>query len=353
MRQMSAETHIRDDAIRPVLEKLRAEHSDYEIDTGLADLWEFRTHYGSLTTKLAPGSALITVFAADETCLAYMKMTVASHLAEHLGNTRGLRWQGDGRDEGRPVFFREIAVVSVRQVAPHLRRLRFSGEDLHRFSHGGLHMRLLLPPAGRAPVWPQVGPDGLIQWPKGEDALTLRVYTIRAIDAEAGWLDVDFVTHEGGHSPGSAFAETAQPGDVIGMIGPGGGDVPEAGNLLLLGDDTALPAISRIFESLPSGTRARAIIEVDSPADAVAPADADITWLYRQGRPAGTTGMLVEALRQVAPEPDLFVWAASEFRDFRAIRSLLRKDWKLKRDRHLAVSYWRLGVAGETSDEED
>jgi hypothetical protein len=137
MRQMSAETQIRDDAIRPVLEKLRAEHSDYEIDTGLADLWEFRTHYGSLTTKLAPGSALITVFAADETCLAHMKMTVASHLAEYLGNTRGLRWQGDGRDEGRPVFFREIAVVSARQISPHLRRSRFRGENLQRFNHGG------------------------------------------------------------------------------------------------------------------------------------------------------------------------------------------------------------------------
>ncbi|WP_119389344.1 siderophore-interacting protein [Taklimakanibacter lacteus] len=358
MRQMSAETHIHDDAIRPVIEKLRIEHRDYEIDTGVTDKWEFRTHYGSLTAELAPGCAHIKVFAADETCLSYMKMAVAAHLAEHFGDTRGLRWQGDGQDAGRPVFFRELRVVAARNLSPHLRRLRFQGADLQRFSHGGLHVRLLLPPKDRAPVWPTVGQDGLILWPKGNDALTIRVYTIRAIDPAAGWVDIDFVIHAGSHSPGSAFAEMAVPGDVIGMIGPGGGDVPDAGNLLLLGDDTALPAISRILEQLPPATRAEAIIEVDSPADAIAPQreGTRITWLYREGRAAGTTGLLVEALRALgphAPEPDLYVWAASEFQDFRAIRSIFRKAWGLKRDRHLAVAYWRRGVAGESDDESE
>lgn len=354
MHQVSAETRINDEAIRPVMDKLRAEHRDYEIDTGLADVWEFRTHYGSLTATLALHSALIKVFAEDETCLSYMKMAVASHLAEHLGTTKGLRWHGDGSDSGTPVFFRELRVISALQVSPHLRRIRFSGHDLHRFTHRGLHVRLLLPPSGRQPVWPHMGSDGLMTWPKGEDALVVRIYTIRAVDAVAGWVDIDFVLHEGSHSPGSAFAQGAGAGDVIGMIGPGGGDVPDTQNLLLLGDDTALPAISRILEKLPPTVRAKAIVEVDGLADAVAPAvaNAEITWLYRDGRAPGTTGMLVEALRAMGADTlpaDGFVWAGCEFRDFRAIRSILRKEWGLKRDRHLAVAYWRHGVAGESS----
>ena len=49
MSRLSAETRIENDAILSVMEKLRAEHSDYEIDTGSEGQWEFRTHYGSLT----------------------------------------------------------------------------------------------------------------------------------------------------------------------------------------------------------------------------------------------------------------------------------------------------------------
>lgn len=40
--------------------------------------------------------------------------------------------------------------------------------------------RLLLPFQGRRPVWPCVGPDRLLVRPGGEDALTVRVHTIRA-----------------------------------------------------------------------------------------------------------------------------------------------------------------------------
>jgi NADPH-dependent ferric siderophore reductase len=195
-------------------------------------------------------------------------------------------------------------------------------------------------------------------WPGGEDALTVRVYTIREIDAGAGWVDVDFVLHEDGDTPAATFAEKARPGDVIGMIGPGGGGVPESRNLLLLGDDTAMPAISRILAEMPAGTAARAIVEVNGPADAEAlslPGGAEITWLYREGREPGTTRLLPDALAALDPATlpdDLFVWAGCEFAAFREIRATLRKGWGLKKDRHLAVAYWRRGVGGEAPSDE-
>lgn len=70
-----------------------------------------------------------------------------------------------------------------------------------------------------------------------------RYYTIRRIDAAAGWLEIDFVLHE---APGLAgdFARLARPGDICGMSGPCGLGVKPAGHYLLAGDETALPAIA-------------------------------------------------------------------------------------------------------------
>jgi NADPH-dependent ferric siderophore reductase len=185
----------------------------------------------------------------------------------------------------------------------------------------------------------------------------VRVYTIRAIDVTAGWVDVDFVLHPGGDTPAATFAENAKAGDVIGMIGPGGGGVPEAENLLLLGDDTALPAIGRILDDLAPATRADVFLEVDGPADAIPLAGGDnvrVTWLYRDGRDAGTAGLLSETLRKMNPATlpqDVYVWAGCEFSDFKEIRKILRKEWGLKKDWHLVVAYWRRGISGESDDE--
>lgn len=356
MVRLRAQTHIRNDAIRPVMDRLRAEHSECEVDTGVDDQWELRMHYGSLHAAFEDEGALIRVAAQDETCLSYMKMIVAGHIAGQLGTTGGLRWQGDGHDAGTPVFFREITVVSSTRLSPHMQRVRLSGHDLGRFAHGGLHVRLLLPAAGRQPVWPTMGADGMIVWPSGEDALTVRVYTIRALDVAAGWLDIDFVLHPGTETPAAMFAQGARAGDVIGMIGPGGGGVPEAQNLLLVGDDTALPAIGKILEELAPSTRAEVLIEVDGPQDRIVLADGDnivVSWLYRHGREAGCAGLLPAALRQRGHAADnLYVWAGCEFADFREIRRIVRKEWGLPRDRHLVTAYWRKGAQGDGDGED-
>ncbi|MBN9217235.1 MAG: siderophore-interacting protein [Mesorhizobium sp.] len=353
MDQLSAQTRISDAAVRSAIEHLRAEHGEYEMPANTADQWELHLYYGSLSATLDGDAMLVRVAATDETCLSYMKMTVAGHVAQRLGTASGLRWQGDGRDGGTPVFFREITVVSSAPISPHMQRLRFHGDDLGRFAHGGMHMRLLLPPSGRPAAWPVMGADGLIVWPGGDDALVVRAYTIRAIDVEGGWLDVDFVLHPGQDTPAAAFAQNARAGDVIGMIGPGGGEAPKARSVLLVGDDTALPAIARVLEDLPRSARAQALIEVDSPDDRIAlpqAANIGVSWLYRQGREAGTAGLLPKALREqshMALGEDLYVWAGCEFADFREIRKIVRKEWGLPRDRHMVTAYWRRGVQGE------
>ncbi|MFD2238506.1 siderophore-interacting protein [Aureimonas populi] len=328
-----------------------AEHGEARVENGRGHI---RIAYGTAEIEAREASLAVSTQASDAIALSYMKMSLAEHV---VGMAEGpaplIRWQGDGPSGGTPPFFNEMRLVSSRRLTPHMQRVRLSGEGLSRFAGGGLHVRLLFPPAGRAPCWPTLGEDGRVAWPQGEDALQLRVYTIRRVDVEAGLVDIDIVLHEGEETPGSRFALGAGEGQIVGMMGPGGGGVPEARSLLLVGDETALPAIARILEELPAEARARAVIEVDGPADEVAlasPAEAHITFLHRHGAPAGTARLLPEALRAVdldALGPDAFVWAGCEFSDFRAIRTYLRKERRMARERHLVAAYWRRGKAGD------
>ena len=298
---LSSETYLDHDRAAFMLDRMRDDHSELGSVTPQSDGWAFPLHYGMVSAVRENRRIRLRVLADDETRLAYVKMEVASHAAEILGSTGGIRWSGQDDIGTVPAFFREITVLSTERITPHLQRIRFAARDLGRYASGGLHIRLLLPPAEREPVWPTIGADGLLVWPGGEDSLTVRVYTIRAIDVQAGVIDVDFVLHPGVVTPAAHFAETATPGQVIGMIGPGGGDVPAATNLLMLADDTALPALSRILESLPETTRATVFLEVDGETDRLAleRPNVTITWLYRTGRPAGTAGLLSAALREI------------------------------------------------------
>ena len=99
------------------------------------------------------------------------------------------------------------------------------------------------------------------------------------------------------------------------MLGPGGGVLKLAPRYLFVGDETALPAISRIVEELPSNARATALIEVaDRGEEQVLPPrpGIELNWLSRNGRAAGSTSLLTDALRALDASEwtdDLFIWA--------------------------------------------
>jgi NADPH-dependent ferric siderophore reductase len=137
-----------------------------------------------------------------------------------------------------------MRVVSVARRSPNFLRVRLQGAEAARFSEGSLHFRLLVPPVGRVPVWPRVAETGRTFWPEGPDALHRPVYTVVA---QAGdWLDFDIFLHHG--SPTCDWALSRAEGSEVGIVGPGGGWCPEADNLHLFGDETALPAILRMLD---------------------------------------------------------------------------------------------------------
>lgn len=300
---------------------------------------------------------LLRAEAPDSSFLQEIKSDLAEHVEEFARLPPGsIAWDGDAGSAATPPNFRLITVAEVRAITPHMRRVRFAGETLTRFaSSQNLHCKLLIPPDGHEPEWPRLDRHGRFVWPTGPGRPAIRKYTIRAIRPEAGSLDIDFVLHEDA-GPGSAWAARAKVGDVIGMVGPGGRSVAEAASYLLAGDETALPAIARLLETLPTRTRGVALIEVANASEQQKIDNRtaiDIRWLHRDDAPAGAA-LLADAVRRIDltafGEPS-YVWAAGEFETFRSIRNYLRNDRGLKAGEYLVVSYWRKGVSDDKAAE--
>lgn len=333
--------------------RFAADHPEYITGTE-AGPWRMQIPLGSFEVRQDGQTLFVKAAGVDPIGLSYMKLIFVDHIREYLAEEVELEWAGDGQRHGIPPFFREARVTASCRLTPSMQRVTFAVPNVEDLPLDELHVRLLLPPEKRRedlpPVWPMLTGSGALSFPKGPDTLLARVYTIRHVDRARGEVDIDFVLHPAAERSAGGWAATCRPGDVAGMLGPGGGAIPQAPRLLLLGDETALPAIARMLEAASPDTTCEAIIEVDGPEDEQV-LSGPVEWLHRRGAAAGTTRLLVEALARRQPADDLYVWAGCEFDGFRDIRRHVRSVWKMPRDRHMVAAYWRRGVAGEMAEE--
>jgi NADPH-dependent ferric siderophore reductase len=180
----------------------------------------------------------------------------------------------------------------------------------------------------------------------------LRAYTVRAWDDVARELTLDVVVH-GVVGLGGPWAQGARPGDAAWVVGPGGAWSPEplADHHLLVGDESALPAIAVAVERLPAGARARVLVEVPGPADELplapaAGAAVDVTWLHRGRGVVGTA--LVAATRALdSPAGRTVAFVHGEAGFVAELRRHLRIERLMPREDLSISGYWRLGVADE------
>lgn len=255
-----------------------------------------------------------------------------------------------------------VEVVGARQLTPHLRRITLGGPDLAGMVSAGLDQRikLLFPLPGQTdPIVPE-GEDWYAEYramPDHERPF-MRTYTIRYFRPEEREVDVDIVLH-GDTGPGSAWAGAAKPGDRVAMLAPDAGHTPILGYeftppadtdwLLLAGDDTALPAVAAIIESLPAGRRVLAFLEVDSPAEMLpisSAADVRLTWLSRAGR--SSSGLLREAVAGTAfPDGKPYAWIAAESSAVTDLRRHLVNEREIDKELIYFSGYWLLGSAIE------
>ncbi|HDS0949396.1 TPA: siderophore-interacting protein [Stenotrophomonas maltophilia] len=284
----------------------------------------------------------------------------------------------------------EVALKERRILSPSLDRMVFTGADVARMKTEGPDQRIKV-------FFPLPGQD-LPDVPRGADwyaryrALPdeqrppMRTYTIRQLRAAQCEVDVDFVLH-GQTGPASRWATHARPGDRVLLLAPDAdcADSSEGwewkppagvGQVLLVADETALPAVAGILEALSAQAdppRTLALLEVAQGGDALplkAPPSAELVWLPRgqaahgqpllqavQARLAAAPAVAAgEALDEIDVDAQilweqadasvagpLYAWVAGEAGAVMAIRRHLVGACGLDRRAITFMGYWRQG----------
>jgi len=261
-----------------------------------------------------------------------------------------------------PIVLRELEVIEVADVTPGMRRVVLGGEQLAAFSDGTWeltefrtagfddHVKVFFPHPETGDLVLPTQDDGHLDWPD-DVRPTSRDYTVRAFDAAAGRLTLDFVRHQGGVA--AEWAVDVQPGERIHVAGPRASHpLPNGDWYLLVGDETALPAIGRWLEEADPATVGRVVVEVptaDDRQELPAPPGVEVTWLVRARRGDDTTlAKAVAALDFPAGEP--VAWVAAEFSRVGYVRRHLIEGRGLSRDAVDTTSYWRRGVGQDETE---
>lgn len=221
-------------------------------------------------------------------------------------------------------------------------RVTLGGDELAGFGGDGPDRRIKMffpVPGQERPAVPRATSGGPL-WPTGEARPAIRTYTVRRFDPGAGELDVDFVLHAG-HGPGAAWARDARPGSWVGVSEPGGRYVPDpdAAFHVVIGDETALPAVATVLDALPGGVPALAFLEVADAAEEQ-PLPGSVRWVHRGDEDPGVA--LAEAVRAAEfPAGRGQAWLSGESACVKDLRRHLLEDRGLDRRAVYATGYWR------------
>ncbi|RWW90901.1 hypothetical protein BHE74_00002032 [Ensete ventricosum] len=240
---------------------------------------------------------------------------------------------------------RRLEVLRVVDITPRMRRITLGGPELAGFVSLGSddHIKLLFP-QNAAEQAALESPTFNIKGDGPQPAM--RDYTPRRFDLSIGELDIDFVLH--GDGPASTWADQVQVGQHLYIGGPRGSMiVPDIfDSYLLIGDETALPAIARRLEELPAGRTVLAVIEIANAAEKQAlnsAANVEVIWVIR-----GQDDLLETVQKLTLPSGSLYSFVATETKLSRQVRRVLLDTHKVNEEFLKAVGYWR----AEGSEEE-
>jgi NADPH-dependent ferric siderophore reductase len=239
-----------------------------------------------------------------------------------------------------------LQVRRTERLSPHMIRVVAGGDDLATFpdtDYTDRYVKILFPRPGVA--YPEPFDMDAVraalpreQWP------AVRTYTVRAFDAAARELTID-VVHHGDVGLAGPWVAAARPGDRLVLLGPSGAYAPDptADWHLLVGDESALPAIGAALERVPAGVPVHALVEVDGPADEqplTSPGRLDLRWYHRDPT---RSERLVDALAALAfPAGRVHAFVHGEAGLVRVLRHRLAERGVPRDD--LSVSgYWRRG----------
>ena len=263
-----------------------------------------------------------------------------------------------------------LTVLRTERLAPHWVRVTLGAGDIDRFRPMGFDQwfRLFLPVGGeagleRVPAKANkiFGYLKFLAIPDGERPV-MRNYTVRAYrpaTADAGAeIDVDFVLHgsaaDGTAGPASRWAETCEPGEHVLVIDEGLAFNPERGTdrVVLVGDETALPAIASICASLPADATGVVIVEAPSEDDALAfphPSGVEVVRLVRAAGELPGSLALARLADTALPDAPFHAYGAGEQSLASGVRKHLVGERGVDKDAVSFCGYWKVGAASPTS----
>jgi NADPH-dependent ferric siderophore reductase len=245
---------------------------------------------------------------------------------------------------------RKLSVLHKEFVSTNMLRITLTGDDLSTLGQaqegGYLKLHFVRPDCLNENIEAQI----LSEEPSLRPIL--RTYTIRHQRYNPNQIDIDFVVHDTG--PASSWANKCALGDCIYVAGPGKIKQldPQANWYFLVGDMTALPAISVNIEGLPSDAKGYAVIEILHENDKQilqAPADFEVIWVQKNllinedDLEQNTLIKKVKQLKKLPGEPSF--WLACEFNSMRNLRQYFLKDLDIDKRALYASSYWKKGVS--------
>lgn len=255
------------------------------------------------------------------------------------------------RPQRRPVRPQIVLeVVERTRLTPHLLRIVAGGPGISAVEDKGFtdaYTKMHFAPA-EAGLTPPYDMEELRERLPIELLPSTRTYSIRRFDLEAGQIWIDFVTH-GDEGVAGPWAMNAQVGDPVVLVGIGGGYAPdpEADWHLLVGDESAIPAIAAALEAMPTDAVGTVFLEVQNESEQLeltVPDGIEVHWVHRGASEAGTTTLLFDAVRSLEwREGRVQVFAHGERGAMKQLRPHLVDERGLDRTQLSLSAYWAYG----------
>ena len=243
----------------------------------------------------------------------------------------------------RPI--RCCEVLSTSRITLNMQRVVVGGEALRGFTPGqeGANFKIAVPKPGQTE-------DAFRAELKDASAMRIvRTYTVQNYDPEANALTIDFAVHQSDHAaPACDWSTAAQPGDLLGVMGPGEKKITtfDADWYVLAADMSALPAVGAILADMPREAKGAAFFEIthaDDIQDFDAPGGIDINWLVHPDPSVASTAQ-IDAVRTLDLPGNTQAIVVGEHSVVGELKSYLLDELGLDAARCYISPYWKIGL---------
>ncbi|RVU83588.1 siderophore-interacting protein [Leucothrix sargassi] len=296
-----------------------------------------------------------TTIASDSPANLHMLRESVNHYAEEHMGLPPLTWSDEEEIAAGtlPPNCRIATVVGAKWLGQRFIRITLQAEQLESYTSLGLHFRIGLPPTDRAPVWPHLSAKGKTLWPKGDDKLHTPAYTTVSVDLKRNQLTFDVFAHNKGQTCewATGLVNGSETRTTILLSGPGGNWLPPRENLIIAGDETALPAIRRTLQAATADDNILAFVEMETVQDfeqTLAGIEDRVIPLVRSEGMSAKNALLNLDADTIAGH---YIWFAGEKADASELRKVVSESWKVPNDQKYIAAYWSRDKATTSSDQ--